>query len=74
MNVQGKVGRGVQSSELASCFLFLSSVFFSFGVSGISLPVHSSSEKSIFLTGLVSEIQPNWETSKVTQIQNTNRL
>ncbi|PKA17656.1 hypothetical protein CH363_03190 [Leptospira haakeii] len=59
MNVQGKFGRGVQSSELVSCFLFFGSVFFSFGVSDISLPVHSSSEKSIFLTGLVSEIQPN---------------
>ncbi|TGK38049.1 hypothetical protein EHO65_16230 [Leptospira andrefontaineae] len=59
MNVQGKLGRGVQSSEADSCFLFFDSDFFSFGVSVISLPLHSSSEKSIFLTGLVSEIQPN---------------
>ncbi|PJZ50540.1 hypothetical protein CH362_01840 [Leptospira saintgironsiae] len=59
MNVQGKFGRGVQSSEAGSCFLFFGSAFFSFGVSVISLPTHSNSEKSIFLTGLVSEIQPN---------------
>ncbi|WP_269739390.1 hypothetical protein [Leptospira licerasiae] len=38
------------------------------------LPVHSRSEKSIFLTGLVSDIQPNWKISKVTHTQNINRL
>ncbi|TGL35508.1 hypothetical protein EHQ52_07565 [Leptospira koniambonensis] len=59
LNVQGKFGRGVQSSEAASSFLFLGSAFFSAGVSVISLPTHSNSEKSIFRTGLESEIQPN---------------
>ncbi|PJZ78060.1 hypothetical protein CH365_06480 [Leptospira neocaledonica] len=74
MNVQGKSGRGVQSSEEGSCFLFFNSVFFSFGASVISLPIHSNSEKSIFRTGFVSVIQPNCETSKVTQIPNKKRL
>ncbi|TGM90577.1 hypothetical protein EHR05_07235 [Leptospira licerasiae] len=74
MKVHGKLGSGVQSSETDSCFLLLTSVFFSFGVSVMSLPVHSRSEKSIFLTGLLSDIQPNWKISKVTHTQNRNRL